>query len=771
MVTDNLTPPRRPWGSYALALLWAVIGTGSLLLLAKSVQHSSDFGRLQPWILLLNAIGVIGLTVLIARKIWQLVSEYRNNVPGSRLTARTVSTFGALVIAPLLIVYLFSLDFLNRGIDSWFRIEVKQGLNDALLLSRAAIDVRMREYGVRTERFAALLAYAPRDQLVLRLNDELVATDAAEIVLFDSDQQVMAFSSNNTKEVAPTPPPTDVLRQVGQHRLYVGIDPQAGGQYLIRVAAPLSETGDSSDRRYVYAVYEVPQQLAKLSEAVQQTYSQYGELAAVREPLKNSFRLTLTLVLLLAMLAAIYGAIYSAQRLIRPVQDLIAGTRAVGKGDFATRLPLPSRDELGYLVHSFNDMTKRLRRAREEAWRSQEAVERERGRLAVILARLSTGVLAVDHELMVRIANEAAGQIMGVDLTQATGASLSQLAAGKERFSQFVAALVVRFAAGREEWREQIDLEGGSDRRVLMCACTPLGVEGGERGYVIVFDDITALLQAQRDAAWGEVARRLAHEIKNPLTPIQLSAERMQRKFLASMNREDAQLLQRSTDTIVQQVETMKQMVNAFSEYARAPDMKVTGFSLNDLVTEVAELYRSPDSRVQIRLDLDPHLGIIEADRGRVRQILNNLLVNALEALEGHDLREKSGDKSDHRASELANGQANAQAIVDISTRLLQAQTPEWSHGVVTVCDNGPGFPRELIGRVFDPYVTSKPRGTGLGLAIVKKIVEEHGGRIEADNRPEGGASVRVTLPLRDSTRAANSHRDRRPAIRKESLG
>jgi len=754
MVTDNLTPARRPWGSYALALLWAAIGTSALLMLAKSVQNSSDFGRLQPWILLLNVIGVIGLTVLISRKIWQLVSDFRNNVPGSRLTARTVSTFGALVIAPLLIVYLFSLDFLNRGIDSWFRVEVKQGLNDALLLSRAAIDVRMREYGVRTEHFAQLLAYTPRDQLVTSLNAELVATDAAEIVLFDSAQHVLAFSSDNAIEVTPTPPPSEVLRQVSQHRPYVGIDPQVGGQYLIRVAAPLSENSDSSDRSYVYAVYEVPQQLAKLSEAVQQTYSQYGDLAALREPLKNSFRLTLTLVLLLAMLAAIYGAIYSAQKLIRPVQDLIAGTRAVGKGDFATRLPLPSRDELGYLVHSFNDMTKRLRRAREEAWRSQEAVERERGRLAVILARLSTGVLAVDRELMVRIANEAAGQIMGLDLTQATGSSLSQLAAGQERFSQFVAALVVRFAAGREEWREQIDLDGGSDRRVLMCACTPLGVEGGERGYVIVFDDITALLQAQRDAAWGEVARRLAHEIKNPLTPIQLSAERMQRKFHASMSPEDAQLLQRSTDTIVQQVETMKQMVNAFSEYARAPDIKVTGFSLNDLVAEVVELYRSPDSRVQIRLDLDPQLGIIEADRGRVRQILNNLLVNALEALEGYDSRDKK-------------------AIVDISTRLLQGQSPEWAHGVVTVCDNGPGFPRELIGRVFDPYVTSKPRGTGLGLAIVKKIVEEHGGRIDVDNRPEGGASVRVTLPLRDSTRAANSHRvlGGRPAMRKENLG
>ncbi len=220
---------------------------------------------------------------------------------------------------------------------------------------------------------------------------------------------------------------------------------------------------------------------------------------------------------------------------------------------------------------------------------------------------------------------------------------------------------MVRFAAGREEWREQIELDSGSDHRVLMCACTPIGVEGAERGYVIVFDDITALLQAQRDAAWGEVARRLAHEIKNPLTPIQLSAERMRRKFLANMNKEDADLLQRSTDTIVQQVETMKQMVNAFSEYARAPDMKVTGFSLNELVAEVVELYRLPDSRVQIRLDLDPQLGVIEADRGRVRQILNNLLVNALEALEGYDSRGKTGDRPEQS--------------VDISTRLQQARS------------------------------------------------------------------------------------------------
>ena len=485
-------------------------------------------------------------------------------------------------------------------------------------------------------------------------------------------------------------------------------------------------------------------QLAALSEAVQGSYSQYGDLAALREPLKASFRLTLTLVLLLAMLAAIYGAIYSAQRLVRPVQDLIEGTRAVGKGDFATRLPLPSRDEMGFLVHSFNDMTKRLRRARAEATHSQQAVERERERLAIILARLSTGVLAIDRNMTVRTANEAAGAILGTDLSAATGRALPELAAGNERLGQFVAALAVRFAAGREEWREQLDLDGSAGRRTLMCACTPLPGEDSDMGFVIVFDDITTLLQAQRDAAWGEVARRLAHEIKNPLTPIQLSAERMRRRLLTGMSERDAEILERGTRTIVQQVETMQQMVNAFTEYARAPEMQITRFSLNQLVTEVADLYRSQDPRTRIRLELDEHVESIEADRGRVRQILNNLVTNALEALDG-----VSG------------------AQLEITTRL--ESTAEAAYAAVTVCDNGPGFQRELLGRVFDPYVTSKPKGTGLGLAIVKKIIEEHGGRIDADNRPEGGARVRVVLPVKDSTRSATGGaRERRDQLRRE---
>ncbi len=728
--------------NYGLVALWIAFGIGALALLAESAQNSTQFSRLQPWILLINVIGVGVLTVLLARKLFQLARDFRDHVPGSRLTARTVTIFGALVIAPLIIVYAFSLEFLNHGIDSWFRVEVKQGLNDALVLSRATLDLRMREHGAHTEEFARRLADSAESSLSFAVDNERRASGADEIVIFGPHERVLVASSAATAELLPERPSLELVREVSEGRPYVNLEPLADGGFVIRTAAPIDENATGTGRRYVLAVYQVPRQIVALSEAVQRAYSQYGELADVREPVKNSFRLTLTLVLLLSMLTAIYGAIFSAQRLVRPVQDLIAGTRAVGKGDFGTRLPLPSRDEMGFLVQSFNDMTKRLRRAREEATRSQQAVERERARLAVILARLSTGVLVIDRLLQLRIANEAANSILGVDFTAAMGRPLIELTGASGRFDQFVRALTTRFSAGREEWREQVDLAGDAGPRVLMCACTPLGGDSDETGYVIVFDDITALLRAQRDAAWGEVARRLAHEIKNPLTPIQLSAERMRRRFHTSVNREDAEVVERATQTIVNQVEAMKQMVNAFSEYARAPDMKVARFALNPLVTEVAELYRAQGPTVGIRLDLDPRVTDIEADRGRIRQILNNLTTNALEALEGA-----------------------AAPRIDITTRLETAGDAEYA--VLTVTDNGPGFQREMVANVFEPYVTSKPRGTGLGLAIVKKIVEEHGGRIEADNQPTGGARVRVVLPVKDSSRSTVL-RDRRAEAKRE---
>ena len=739
----------RRLGTLGLIALWVLVGGGLLLLLALSVQNSVQFSQLQSWILLANVIALITVGWLLARKITELVPAFRAQVPGSRLTARTVAIFGSLVIAPLIIVYLFSLEFLNRGIDSWFKVEIKQGLTDALELSKSAVDVRMREYARSTQLFASRLAESAPLDLATATDQQRVDSGALEVVVYGKLGQVLAASSTGAVATLPRASP-EATAAIDAGNVYWSLEPLSEDAYLINTAAPISGRPGSTEGRFVVAMYPVPPHLVRLSEAVQHSYSQHSTLTAQREGVKNLFGMTLTLVLLLAMLTAIYGAIYSAEKLVRPVQDLIAGTRAVGKGDFGTRLPLPSRDEMGFLVHSFNDMTKRLRRAREETTRSQMAVERERERLSIILARLSTGVIAIGKDLVLRSANQAAGNILGIDLELGIGQRLDALGGDNPRFARFAAEVTGRLTKGEEEWREQMDLKPDAvGARVLVCACTPLpGDDHAEHeheregGYVIVFDDISALLQAQRDAAWGEVARRLAHEIKNPLTPIQLSAERMRRRYLAQMTGEDAQILDRATYTIVQQVEAMKAMVNAFSEYARAPDMKVTKFPLNALVTEVADLHRVQESGVRIDLDLDSRIEQVEADRGRVRQILNNLIVNGAEAVENTD---------DGR--------------VVTATRLETVGNA--AYVTITVTDNGPGFTREVLGRVFDPYVTSKPKGTGLGLAIVKKIVEEHGGRVEADNRPEGGGRVRVSLPLTDGTRQMVA-RERRAEPRKE---
>jgi nitrogen fixation/metabolism regulation signal transduction histidine kinase len=724
-------------------LLWL----SALLFMAQTAQNSEQFSRLHPWILMVNVAGLVVLVGLLATKLAQLVRDWRGHVIGSRLKARMVWIFGVLATLPILLVYFFAVQFLSRGIDSWFNLEIRQSLDDALVLSRSALETRMREHLNATEAIAEALMQGSTAQLPGRLERLRQQSGALEITVATEGGAVIAVSKGLSHDVVPDELPGEVLLQVRQGSPFVSLEPQAEGGYLIRTAVPIGSALPGSSGLVLQAIYPVPERLGALADTVQAAYQQFGEKDYLRRPLKASFILTLTVVLLLSLLAAWYGAIFTAQRLVQPIQDLVKGTRAVAQGDLDTRLPLTSHDEMGFLVHSFNDMTKRLRRAREAQQRAQQAAETERANLAVILARLSTGVVSLEPDLRVRTANRAASMILGEDLEAGVGQVFGEAGAVDGMLREFTEACRSRLAAGDVEWREQFTFQSGGGRRVIMCACTPLpGEDGTPAGYVLVFDDITVMLQAQREAAWGEVARRLAHEIKNPLTPIRLYAERMRHKLLPSMNEKDAQLLDRGTETIVQQVEAMKEMVNAFSEYARAPRFEMADVHLNRLVTEATDLYRAQVTNRGVTLDvrLDPSLESIVADRGRLRQLLNNLLTNAVEALEGQ-----------------AGGE------IRVTTRRSVRAGEDVAE--IAVEDNGPGFQREVMGQVFDPYITTKTRGTGLGLAIVRKIVEEHGGHVEAENQPGGGARVRIELPVSEHNRGPALQRDaRRPEPRRE---
>ena len=718
----------------AVYSLVAAAGVGlalsALFLLTQTVQKSDDFDRLQDVILAINIAGGILLIALLVGNLTRLLRDYRGNVPGAKLKARMVGMFVGLAVLPLLVVFYFSMQFINRGIDSWFNVQIEEGLENALTLSRAALETQKRQNLFATQQVAQRLALVNDRQIVFELSVLRRETGASEMTLYGQNNTVLATSSEGAMTSLPKPLSDEIVLQMQQDRPFVSLEAADNGSVEVRTAVVFTQRGGpSAQARVVQAIYPVADRLGRMINSVETSYQEYQELVFFREDLKALLSLTLAFVLLLSLLAAIYGAFVLSRRLVAPIQDLVAGTRAVAMGNFDTRLPTPSRDEIGFLISSFNDMTQRLATARREASLSQALVEAERTNLEVILARLSTGVLALESDLTIRTANQASSSILGVDLGSRAGEPLRQVAGENALLGQFVDVACVHLDAGETEWREQVVLRGEVGRRVLTCACTTLpGDEHRAAGYVIVFDDITALLQAQRDAAWGEVARRLAHEIKNPLTPIQLSAERMRRKYLHTLPEEDAQVLDRATHTIVQQVEAMKEMVNAFSDYARAPDMDMTLFDLDKLVHEVVDLYRAQKSGVDIVLVSDPSMPMIEADMGRVRQILHNLIRNAMEALEG---------SSDGR----------------IDVHVSAAEIDEVPVIQIKVEDNGPGFKLDTVSQIFDPYVTTKTKGTGLGLAIVKKLVEEHIGSIRAGNRRDGGAKITIRLPVNEAAR------------------
>ncbi len=692
------------------------LGAVLLYLLSHASANTAVSGQSYTVLLALNVVLAGSLTLLVGWQLWKLFRQIKSEVMGSRLTLRLLGMFAMMAIIPGLVVYAVSVNFLTRSIESWFNVKVEAALDGGLRLGQSTLDIMLRDLEEKAESMAGTLALQGSSAHVSTLNDLREKAGVQDAAMLTPQGRIIAFSSNDSSSFLPELPTVQQLRQARQ-RSHGSIEPIPGKGLYLRVLAPVNTFDLRGEARILQLMRPVPKTLSDTAESVQAVYQDYQELSYSRQALNEAFTLTLTLVLMLAMLSAVAFAFVLSRRLSAPLGVLAEGTRAIASGDYGKVLPAHGKDELGILVQSFNSMTRQLSEATQATERHRAQVEAARGYLEAILSHLSSGVLALDDHFCLRACNPAATQILGVDFNEALGKPLLTLGETHAGLIPLVHAVLARFQTqGDGEWRQQLELSGRHGAQVLLVRGTHLPA-GSDSGFVAVFDDITRLIQAQRDAAWGEVARRLAHEIKNPLTPIQLSAERLERKLADKLDERDAEVLRRATHTIVSQVTAMKSMVNEFSEYARAPSVNLAELDLNAVMREVLALYEPPD--IKLSVDLAPGPVPIKGDATMLRQVLHNLLQNAQDALEGRE------NPTIHVSSRRENGMIR-----------------------FAVSDNGSGFPEELIARAFEPYITTKRHGTGLGLAIVKKIVEEHKGGIIIENRSEGGARVSIALPV-----------------------
>ena len=710
---------RLTFGSSAvkyLLIVCAVVGAVTLYLLATASANTALFAQHYPMLLALNGGLAVCLTALLGYQLYSLRQKLKAGVFGSKLTLRLVLLFTLVAVLPGVLVYGVSVQFVARSIESWFDVRVEKALEGGLNLGRTTLDNLLKDLRTKADTMAASLSVRPAAEHFAALNMLREQSDVQEATLFTPRGKVIVYAGSERTGLMPDLPGPNVLRQLRQQQMYSAVEAIPDKGLYLRVLVTVNTISLAEDMRVLQLLQRVPEQLALDAETVQTGQREYQELLLARTGLKRLYGLTLTLTLLLALLTALSLAFVLSERLSAPLSFLVEGTRAVAQGDFSQRETVASSDELGVLTQSFNAMRQQLAEARGTAERNQAQLTDAHTYVQSILANLSAGVLAFDETLRLRSFNHSAGAILDTDFAQLSGIELARWHERIPALKELAAAVETAFRAGAgTEWAKQIERAGKGGNQMLLLRGTRLPAGSGT-GFVVVFDDITHVLQAQRDAAWTEVARRLAHEIKNPLTPIQLSAERLQHKLAAKLGLADADMLKRSTQTIVNQVSALKNMVEAFRQYARMPEPTRQELDFNDLVREVLMLYESLAGRLQV--ELAPDIPRMVGDPAQLRQVIHNLLQNAEDALAGAE-----------NPCIVVRTQAHAGGLC------------------VTISDNGSGFPHELMQRIFEPYVTTKPKGTGLGLVIVKKIIEEHGGSVEIANVTPHGARVTLNFP------------------------
>jgi len=698
-----------------LAIAGATLSFILLYLLAVATGNTSKLAEYYWWVFGLNALLLVALLGVLARQLMRLRQRLKSRIFGAKLTQKLMVMFALVAVVPGVLVFTVSAQFLTRSIESWFDVRVESALDHGLSLGRNALGYVLDDVVRKSRMIEADIQTTPDPLLPGRLESLREQLGLRNVTVLTSAGKLIAYANAANSTALPAAPSRDALNKLSAHTPAKSIENEGERGLTLKVLLPYRTL--SGEARVLALLQSAPETVTRSAEQIEAARSEYRQLVLSRNGLKTFYMLTLLLALLLALTAALAFALFLSERLSAPLSELAAGTRAVAQGDFSKRHPVYRRDELGILTTMFNRMTQQLEDAKKSADENRQQVEAAKLYLESVLANLTAGVVAFDTDWHLRAANPSAARILGVSFDELALQPLPAWSGHKANLAPLVEELLTH--SGDEEgvdWQRQIDYTGsGGSNRVLTLRGARLPERSGS-GYVVVFDDITQLARAQRDAAWGEVAKRLAHEIRNPLTPIQLSAERLAMKLADKLGQAEADMLKRATDTIVKQVSALKGMVDAFRDYARSPRTQLAPLDLNKVIREVLTLYEgSPALRPELSEQALPVMG----DAALIRQVLHNLLQNAQDAVLDADI-----------------------PMIHISSRL------EGRNAVVSVQDNGPGFSPDILPRAFEPYVTSKAKGTGLGLAVVKKIVEDHQGQIELANVEPHGARILLTLPL-----------------------
>lgn len=704
-----------------ILLACVVLGVALIALLFRASSNNTFFDTHYPWLLAVGVALIIGLLSLIGYQIFSLLRKLRGRVFGAKLALRLMAVFVLMAVIPGGLVYAISVQFLNRSIDSWFDVPVEKAFEAALNLGKGTIDASLSELARKGAEAASRLSEADGENLeVLRALRTKFGFD--ELSLFAADGQLIAIAGGRTRLFAEKPTREEIKESLQKKPVSMA-ESQTDRSLYLRVVVPVLALAPLEAPRALQIVRAAPKSLAADAHSVEAGIRDYQQLGLQREGLKQLFALTLTLAMLLTLFSAISLAFLLSERLSAPLSALAESTRAIAKGDFTKLNPVKSRDEFGVLTQAFNTMTRQLAGASEIVGRKQQELEHANAYLESILGNLTSGVIALDERLYVKTINKNAEDMLGIAHHALKGVKVSDWGSQLPALAPFIEDFMVQLASLRDKpWERQVDYAGHegpgvpTGRKTLLVRGTKLPATL-ESGFVLVFDDITGLIQAQRNAAWGEVARRLAHEIKNPLTPIQLSAERLQHKLAGKLPIAEQEILQRATNTIVAQVGALKGMVDDFSLYSRSSRLTPTELSINDLINDVMVLYESMNVAIELKLGED--IPMITADASLLRQVIHNLAQNALDALAG------------------------------LPEPKIIMQTRVSDRGVhFSVEDNGTGVREDVLGRIFEPYITTKPKGTGLGMAIAKKIIEEHQGSVTVVNIKPHGALVEILLPV-----------------------